>query len=122
MNIVIVEDEKALRDLLAEKFESAGFTVSTVENGDAAIAVIEKERPNIVLLDLILPHKNGFLILAQIKTSPDLRDIPVYVLSNLADDESIKKAMAMGAQEYLVKADHPVEEVLELVKKRLTAA
>lgn len=121
MKIVIIEDEKALLDVLSEKFKGATFDVVSVSTGEGAVEIIRKENPDIVLLDLILPKKSGFEILEELKKDEELRKIPVFVLSNMGEDENLKKAISMGAEDYMVKSQHPIGEVLEKVKKRLLA-
>ena len=77
------------------------------------------KNPDIILLDLILPKRNGFEVLTMLKQDPEMRDIPVIVLSNLAEDENLKKALAIGAEDYFIKAQHPINEIVEKVKERL---
>ncbi len=119
MKIVIVEDEEALSKVLAEKFSKNGFETSVAKNGGEAIDVIRKNMPDIIALDLLLPRKNGLKILEEIKADPELKPIPVIVLSNLGEDEDIKTALRLGAEDYLVKSQHPINEVVEKFKMRL---
>lgn len=121
MKIAIIEDEKALLDVLTEKFEDAGFEVASLDTGKDALAFLKKSKPDLLLLDLVLPHTSGFEILESMKTDADLQNVPVFVLSNLGEDENLKKALALGAEDYMVKTQHPMGEVLERVKKRLLA-
>ncbi len=119
MKILIVEDEQALREVLAEKFKNSKFDVATYDTGKDAIQFIEKEKPDLVLLDLVLPYQDGFSILAALKSNPKLKEIPVFVLSNLGEDENLKKALSLGAVDYMVKTQHLIGEVLEKVKRQL---
>lgn len=120
IKLVIVEDEEILQSVLKEKFEEAGFDVSTASDGEAAIPLIQKVNPKIVILDLLLPKKDGFEILKDLKGLKDrseLANIPtVIVLSNLGQDEEIKRALALGAATYFVKTQHPIKEIVEKVK------
>lgn len=119
MKIVIVEDEEILQKVLKEKFEKDNFKVFVASDGEAAFSVIKKSQPDIILLDLILPKKSGFEVLEEIKGDASLKTTPVIVLSNLGQDEDIKKALQMGADDYLVKTQHPINEVVDKVKERL---
>lgn len=114
--IVIVEDEEALARVLKEKFESEEFEVELAMDGKVALPVIQKMRPDLVLLDLMLPKRDGIDVLKDIKADHDLESLPVIVLSNLDGDEDIKQAIALGAKDYFVKSQHPIKEVVEKVK------
>ena len=114
--IVIVEDEEALARVLKEKFESEDFTVELAMDGKVAVPIIQKTQPDLVLLDLMLPKRDGIDILKDIKSDRELEHLPVIVLSNLDGDEDIKQAIALGAKDYFVKSQHPIKEVVEKVK------
>src|SRR3989338_7831541 len=119
MKIVIVEDEEILQKVLKEKFERENFKVFVASDGAEAFSVIQKSQPDMILLDLILPKRSGFEVLEEIKSDAALKTTPVIVLSNLGQDEDIKKALQMGADDYLVKTQHPINEVVDKVKERL---
>ncbi len=119
MKVLIVEDEEALRKVLQEKLQRAGFEVFVAEDGNEGWDMAKSKNPDIILLDLILPKRNGFDVLGMLKQDPELKSIPVFVLSNLAEDENLKKALQMGAEDYFVKSQHPINEVIEKVKDRL---
>lgn len=114
--IVIVEDEEALARVLKEKFETEEFAVELAIDGKVALPVIKKFQPDLVLLDLMLPKRDGIDVLRDIKADRDLEGLPVIVLSNLDGDEDIKQAIALGAKDYFVKSQHPIKEVVEKVK------
>ena len=117
--ILIVEDEEVLIRALKDNLESEGCAVETATNGDEAMERIRKQRPNLILLDLLMPKRDGFYVLEEVKKNPEWRLIPVIVLSNLGGDAEIKKALEMGADDYFVKSQHPIEEVIEKVKEYL---
>jgi len=117
--ILIVEDEEFLSKALSDNFEAEGFSVLRAQNGEVALTQIEKQKPDMILLDLLLPRKGGFEVLEELKKNPDWSLIPVVVLSNLGGDEQIKRALEMGADDYFVKSQHPIEEVIEKVKSTL---
>lgn len=114
--IVIVEDEEALARVLKEKFEGEEFVVELAMDGKVALPIIQKMRPDLVLLDLMLPKRDGIDVLKDIKADRDLENLPVIVLSNLDGDEDIKQAISLGAKDYFVKSQHPIKEVVEKVK------
>ena len=119
MKILIVEDEEILRKVLEEKFEKEHFTVKTASDGEAGLALAKSFHPDMVLLDIILPKKDGLKVLHDLKADPDNRDVSVIMISNLGEDEKIKEALSLGAVDYLIKSQHPINEVVEKVKSFL---
>ena len=115
-NILIVEDEDFLMRVLQDSFVAEGYAVETAADGIEAMERIQKKKPNLILLDLLMPKKDGFYVLEVVKNNPEWKLIPVLVLSNLGGDEEIKKAIALGADDYFVKSQHPVEDVIQKVK------
>ncbi|TSC94028.1 MAG: Response regulators consisting of a CheY-like receiver domain and a winged-helix DNA-binding domain [Parcubacteria group bacterium Licking1014_1] len=118
-NILIVEDEDFLIRALQDNLTAEGYTVDTAKDGEEAIEKIGKKKPNLILLDLLMPKKDGFYVLEELKKNPQWKLIPVIVLSNIGEDTAIKRAMEMGANDYFVKSQHPIEEVIEKVKEHL---
>jgi DNA-binding response OmpR family regulator len=118
-HVLIVEDEDFLIRTLEDNLVSEGYTVDVARNGEEAIKKIEKKKPNIVLLDILMPKKDGFYVLGEIKKNPEWKLIPVIVLSNLGEDITIKKALEMGADDYFVKSQHPIQEIIEKLKDYL---
>jgi len=123
MNILIAEDEKTLASVLKEEFELEGFSVIPVSNGKEAMDILNSKPNdiNLIILDLLMPVRDGFQVLEEIKNDKvhGLGLIPIMVLSNLGQDEEIKKALSLGATDYFVKSQHPISEVVEKVKKFL---
>lgn len=117
--IVLVEDDPLLIDIYSTKLKEAGFEVAVYDRGDAAAAHIEKEKPDLVILDIVLPQKDGWEILKTIKSSENTKDIKVVMLSNLGQKEEIERGMALGAAGYLIKAHHTPSEVVREIKKIL---
>ncbi|MBI2013357.1 MAG: response regulator [Candidatus Colwellbacteria bacterium] len=122
MKIFIVEDEAALADALDDKFKHEGYQTKVVYEGGSAFKAAKEFKPDIVLLDLLLPKKGGYEVLKEIKDDEELKSVPVIILSNLDTDEDIKKSMALGAADYFVKSNHPLKEVIEKVKTQLLKA
>jgi len=115
----MIEDNGFLRKLYHDKLDRAGFDFIEATNGIEGINKIITEKPDLVMLDLLLPRKNGFDVLAEIKQNRNIKNIPVVVLSNLAQEIDIKEAMRLGALEYLVKSEVRLSEVEKKKKKIL---
>ncbi|MDD5738876.1 MAG: response regulator [Candidatus Pacebacteria bacterium] len=118
--VLVVEDDKFLRELINRKLQSENFETFLAFDGETALVLVEKERPDIVLLDLILPGINGFEVLAKIKENERLKEIPVIILSNLGQKDDIDKGMGLGATDYLVKAHFTPSEIIEKINQTLT--
>lgn len=114
--IVLVEDDEILSKVLSTELHDAGFEVSQAFDGEAGLALVRSKRPDLVLLDLVLPKKHGFVVLEELKKSPETKAIPVIILTLLGEDEDIKKGLRLGANDYLVKSSHAVGEIVEKVK------
>ncbi len=119
MKLLIVEDEKELAEVLRMEFESQDFSVEVAVDGEDALSKLKSYVPNLILLDLLLPKKDGFEVLETIKANRKLKNIPVIILSNLGQDEEIKRGLDLGAKDYFVKAQHPVKEIVDKVKHYL---
>lgn len=119
MKILIVEDEEILSKVLQEKLEKERFTVDLAVDGESVIPRAKSFKPDLILLDIILPKKNGIAVLEDLKEDPTLKQTPVIVISNLGEDENIKKALSLGAVDYLVKTQHPINEVVEKIRNYL---
>ena len=118
-NILIIEDDKFLRELIVRKVINEGFDASEAIGGEEGIKKIKEEKPDMVLLDLILPGMDGFEVLSLMKEDSALSSIPVIILSNLGQKEDIEKAMKMGATDYLIKAHFTPSEIIEKIKANL---
>lgn len=118
-HILIVEDEEFLIQALKDNLVAENYSVDVAKDGEEAVEKIGKKKPDIVLLDLLMPKKDGFYVLEEVKKNPEWKLIPIIVLSNLGGDAEIKKALEMGADDYFVKSQHPIEEVIEKVKDYL---
>ena len=116
--ILVAEDEEVLLNVIKDRFEAEGWEVITARDGEEAVVAIRKSRPDLVLLDLLMPKKDGFEVLKEIRGDPEFKTLPIIVvLSNLGSDEDIKKALALGANDYFVKTQHPMSEIVEKAKK-----
>ena len=113
--VLVIEDDKFLRELLVHKLASEGFDVQNAIEAGAAFQVLSERKPNVILLDLILPGVDGFEILSRIKADPKISDVPVVILSNLGQKEDLDKAMALGAKDFMVKANFTLDEIVDKV-------
>lgn len=113
--VVLVEDDSLMSGILAARLIGKQLQVISVNDGAKAFERIKTEKPDIVLLDIILPGVGGFDILDQLKHDESTKAIPVLVLSNLGSREDMQKGISLGAEGYLVKANNMVEEIVEKV-------
>lgn len=120
--ILIVEDDTFLAGIYASKFESAGFAVNLATDGEMGLKMAAKEMPDAVLLDVLLPKKDGFEVLAGIKGNATTRPIPVILLTNLGQREDVERGLKLGAADYLIKAHFILHETVDKVKQALAAA
>jgi len=117
--ILIVEDDKFLRELIARKLRNEGYEVLEAVDGEEGLKKIKEIKPDLVLLDLILPGIDGFEVLAKKKEDPQIEKIPVMLLSNLGQREDVERGLRLGAVDYLVKANFTPQEIIEKVKNLL---
>ena len=118
--ILIIEDESALQKTLGELFKREGYTIFNALNGEIGLSSAKKEKPDLILLDLILPKMNGFEVLESLKTEEETKNIPVIILTNLERNEDVDKALGLGATTYLIKANYDIKDVLEKVRNTLS--
>jgi DNA-binding response OmpR family regulator len=114
--ILIIEDDKFLRELIARKLIKEGFKIEEAIDGEEGLKKTEEIKPNLILLDLILPGLDGFEVLAKIKDDPKTSSIPVVILSNLGQKDEVEKGLKLGAVDFLVKAHFTPEEIVEKIK------
>lgn len=114
--ILIVEDDKYLRELLSQKLLKENYDVLDAGDGEEGVRLAKEGKPDLILLDLILPGIDGFEVLSRIKESPDTSSIPVIILSNLGQKDDIEKGLKMGAIDYLIKAHSMPAEIVEKIR------
>lgn len=117
--ILVVEDDKFLRELITRKLREEDYDVSEAIDGEEGVQKFKEVKPDLVLLDLILPGIDGFDVLGKMKEDPQLAQVPVIILSNLGQRDDIEKGLQLGAVDYLVKAHFTPAEIIEKVKKVL---
>ncbi len=114
--ILLIEDEKTLIDLYTEGFTDAGFDISAVLSAEEGLEATKKEKPDLIILDILLPRENGIYFLEELRKDPKIASTPVVVLSNLDDPETRERAAKLGAKEYLIKTDYAPHELIEKIK------
>ena len=114
--VMIVEDDEHISKVYEIKLAKEGYATSLAVDGEEAVTKITSEKPDLILLDLMIPKKDGFGVLEDIKKVPSLASIPVIVLSNLGQQSDQDRALGLGANEYLVKVDYPIQEVVDRIK------
>ncbi len=117
--ILLVEDDTFLSGMYKTKFELEGFIVVTAEDGFKGFQLAKEQRPDIILLDILMPKMDGFEVLQKIRASDDTKNIPVILLTNLGQKDDVKKGLALGADGYLIKAHFMPSEVVTKVKSVL---
>jgi len=117
--ILIIEDDVFIMDMYETKFKMAGFEVLRAENGDKGIKVARKEKPDLIVLDIVMPQMDGLEVLKVTKGDSELKDIPVVLLTNLGQRENIEEGLKLGADDYIIKAHFTPDEVVGKVKKVL---
>lgn len=120
--ILIIEDDKFLIKLYSNKLRREGFEVMEAISGEEGLNKVLLEKPDLVILDLVLPHKSGFEILSEMKMRPETKDIPVVILTNLGQESDIKRGLSLGAAAYWVKTDFSINQLPEIVKEHLVKA
>jgi DNA-binding response OmpR family regulator len=114
--ILIIEDDLILQKTLAEYLTSEGFDVEKASDGESGLEMSLSKKPDLILLDIILPKKDGHEVLKAVKENEKTKHIPVVLLTNLDGISDVEKALELGATTYLVKADYKLEEITEKVK------
>ncbi|OGH68674.1 MAG: hypothetical protein A3I29_05025 [Candidatus Magasanikbacteria bacterium RIFCSPLOWO2_02_FULL_44_11] len=119
VHVLLVEDDVFLSGIYQKKFEMEGFKISTSDNGEKGLADAKKKKPDIILLDVLLPKMDGFSVLKQLKEDVATKNIPVILLTNLGQKDDVEKGLEAGAVDYLIKAHFKPSEIVEKVRKVL---
>jgi two-component system alkaline phosphatase synthesis response regulator PhoP len=117
--ILLIEDEEIIIDLLQKKLIQSGYNIITARNGEEGIKKIKEEKPDLVLLDIIMPKMTGFDVLEKKNEDKEIKKIPVIIISNSGQPVEIDKAQKMGVKDWLVKTEFDPQEVLDKVKKHI---
>ncbi len=117
--IFLIEDDRFLRTIFQKRLQEGGYQVLTAVDGEEAIALLGKGVPDLILLDMILPKKNGFEVLQEIRSRDTLKSVPVVVLSNLSQGKDVEQAQKLGIAGYLTKSNVSLVNLLDEVRKYL---
>lgn len=115
--VLLVEDDEMLHTMYTQKFTKEGYEVLSAFNGSEGIKMAEEKKPTLILLDIIMPKMDGFVALKKLKKNEATKDIPVILLTNLGQEEDIRKGKELGAADYFIKANHTPQEVVDKVKE-----
>lgn len=118
--ILFIEDEFALQKTFGEILRKEGYKMTSALDGETGLRLAETEKPDLILLDLVLPKLNGFEVLKQLKEKEKTKKIPIIVLTNLDGVGDVEKAIELGAKTYLVKASYNLKEVIGKIKEALS--
>jgi len=117
--ILLVEDEEIMIDLLQRKLTKEGYEVSVARDGEEGLKLMREVKPTLILLDIVMPKMGGFEVMEEMAKEPELKKIPVIVISNSGQPVELDKAQKLGAKDWLIKTEFDPQEVIEKVKKQL---
>jgi len=117
--ILLIEDEKIMINLLEKKLTQEGYDVRVAVNGEEGLKAMREEKPDIVLLDIIMPKLGGFEVMEEMGKDPVLKEIPIVIISNSGQPVELDKAKELGAKDWLIKTEFDPQEVVEKVEKQI---
>lgn len=117
--ILLVEDDPLLQDIYLTKFKEIGFEVSLAPDGEKVLPQLQRAKPNVMLLDIVLPLKDGWEVLSEVRKDQRWNDVKIVVLSNIGEAKDIEKGFALGADLYLIKAHYTPSQVVGEINKLL---
>ena len=117
--ILLVEDEEIMIDLLQKKLTKEGYEVSVARDGEEGLKLMREVKPALILLDIVMPKMGGFEVMEEMAKEPELKKIPVIVISNSGQPVELDRAQKLGAKDWLIKTEFDPQEVIEKVKKQL---
>src|SRR3990167_7059622 len=117
--ILLVDDDLTLREMYEERMKAEGFNIIQATNGEEALKKAKESKPDIILLDIMMPKVNGFDVLKELKSNPELKDIPVIVLTALIQDVDRVQGKKLGAADYIVKSETMPGEVIAKIKNAI---
>ncbi|MGM0439027.1 MAG: response regulator [Patescibacteria group bacterium] len=115
--ILVVEDDKFLREMITRKLDKEGYDVSQAVDGEEGLEKIREIKPDLILLDLIMPGVGGFEVLEEAKDDTEIQDIPIVILSNLGQKSEVERGLDLGAEDFLIKAHFTPKEIIKKVKE-----
>ncbi|MDO8524170.1 MAG: response regulator [bacterium] len=117
--ILILEDEVIILELLTKKLQREGYEVKTAQNGKEGLAMMEKEVPDLVLTDVIMPEKDGFDVILEMKQNELLKNVPIIIISNSGQPVEIDRAKELGVDDWVIKTDFDPQEIVQKVQQVL---
>jgi len=117
--VLFIEDDAFLAKIYTKAIEDAAYDSILAGTGEEGLKLAEREKPSIILLDILLPHMDGFEFLEKIKSNPDLNSIPVLVITNMSGREDVERANSLGAAGYLIKAHTLPKDVVRKIQSIL---
>ncbi len=117
--VILVEDEQVIVDLLERKLTQEGYDVTVARDGVEGLEKMKEAKPDLVLLDIIMPRMGGFEVMAQMGKDPELKEIPIIIISNSGQPVELDKARELGARDWLIKTEFDPQEVLDKVKRQI---
>ena len=115
--ILVVEDDKILQEVIKKSLTEAKFNVVTADDGEDGLKKVNLEKPDLILLDLLMPKKTGWTVLKELKEDENTKDIPVLVLTVHTTNTSIAECTSLGAKGYLIKSEYTLDEIIEKINK-----
>jgi len=117
--ILIIEDEEIMFSLLEKRLKGEGYDIQIARDGQAGLAMMRQEKPDLVLLDIIMPKMNGFDVLEAMRADSSLKDVSAIIISNSGQSVELDRAKELGVKDWLIKTEFDIQEVLAKVKKQL---
>lgn len=117
--VLLVEDDPFMIGILSEKLSASGFNVALADDGEKAVQVFQETRPNVIVVDILLPKKNGIEVLRDIRALPEGKAVPAVVLSNVEEASYVRDAQELGVKSYLIKANVQLPEIVEKIQEAL---
>src|SRR5688572_3371930 len=117
MKVLVAEDDSFLSDAYRAKLEKSGFEVSMAGDGEEAMKLLDTLVPDVILLDLVMPKKDGFTTLAEIRSRAPLKDVPIIVASNIGQKGEMERARQLGANDYIIKSDLSMDDLVGRIQK-----
>lgn len=119
--ILLLEDDAFIADMYRTKLALVGYTVQTAADGEKGWKLLTEHPPDLLLLDVVMPKRDGFEILAAARKDPRLKDLPIIMLTNLGQKPDVQKGLDLGADDYIIKAHFTPTEVVEKIERMLAA-
>lgn len=117
--ILLIEDDPFLSSLLKNRLQKEGFEVFLAKDGEEGLNLIKSTKPQLILLDIILPKKSGFEVMEEIRSDPEIQvlEVPIIIISNLGQPEDVSRGQELGAIEYFIKAKTSIDELVQKIKE-----